>query len=231
MRKATAPALWVTVDQVGVGRYQVRFPLAASLNGVAHVTTVDNAPRWWQVVSNVAAGPDHMVIVQCYRPGGVPDNARFVVDYTSASGMLPPGSDAFGYVRANPVGAMRSSYNSIGAGNAVTQLGTGFYEVKLNGLGTALLDGNLQATAEHPFNPRRCKIAQWSPLRLPAEFALRRVDQLQLRRWGQQHRGLRRRAVPGDTAVGGCSGEHRAGHRARHQPGLLQPADTVGAVR
>ncbi|MFV2012737.1 MULTISPECIES: hypothetical protein [Micromonosporaceae] len=161
--KATAPALWATVDQVGVGRYQVRFPLAASPNGVVHVTTVDNAPRWCQVVSNAPAGPDHMVIVQCYRPGGVPDNARFVVDYTSASGMLPPGSDAFGYVRANPVGAMLSSYNSMGAGNTVTQLGTGFYEVKLNGLGTALLDGNLQATAEHPFGPRRCKIAQWSP--------------------------------------------------------------------
>ncbi|MFV2088855.1 hypothetical protein [Micromonospora sp. LOL_021] len=160
--KATAPALWATVDQVGVGRYQVRFPLTASANGVAHVTAVDNAPRWCQVFQNYPSGTDQIVVVQCYRPGGAPDNSRFVVDYTAASGVLPPGSDAFGYVKANPLGALMSSYNSAGAGNVVTQLGTGFYEVKLNGLGTALLDGNLQATAEHPNSPRRCKIARWT---------------------------------------------------------------------
>ncbi|MFV2021373.1 hypothetical protein [Micromonospora sp. LOL_023] len=160
--KAGAPALWATVDQIGIGRYRVRFPLTASLNGAAHVTAVDNAPRWCQVFQTFPSGTDQIVIVQCYRPGGAPDNSRFVVDYTAASGVLPPGPDAFGYVKANPVGGLISSYNSVGAGNLVSQLGTGFYEVRLNGLGTALLDGNLQATAEHPNLPRRCKIARWT---------------------------------------------------------------------
>ena len=155
------PGVWATVDQIGVGRYRVYFPGTASRNGVAHVTAVDNAPRWCQVFQTYPSGSNQIVEVQCYRPGGAPDNARFVVDYTSASGVLPPGSDAFGYVKANPVGALMSSYNSAGAGNTVAQLGTGIYEVRLNGLGTALLDGNLQATAEHPNLPRRCKIARW----------------------------------------------------------------------
>ncbi|MFY1694579.1 hypothetical protein [Solwaraspora sp. WMMA2101] len=159
--KAGAPALWATVNQIGVGRYRVNFPNTASRNGVAHVTAVDNAPRWCQVFQTYPSGSSQMVEVQCYRPGGAPDNARFVVDYTSASGVLPPGP-AFGYVKANPVGALMSSYNSAGAGNVVTHLGPGFYEVKLNGLGNALLDGNLQATAEHPNSPRRCKIARWT---------------------------------------------------------------------
>ncbi|MDG4766665.1 hypothetical protein O7632_21570 [Solwaraspora sp. WMMD406] len=159
--KATMPAAWATVDQIGLGRYRVRFPGTASVNGAAHVTAVDNAPRWCQVFQTYPSGAFQIVEVQCYRPGGAPDNSRFVVDYTSASGVLPPGPAAFGYVKANPVGGLMSSYNSVGAGNVVTQLGTGFYEVRLNGLGTALLDGNLQATAEHPNLPRRCKIARW----------------------------------------------------------------------
>ncbi|QOC91495.1 hypothetical protein [Micromonospora craniellae] len=159
--KTSLPGAWATVDQIGVGRYRVYFPATASTNGVAHVTAVDNAPRWCQVAATYPFGADQAVEVQCYRPGGGPDNARFVVDYSTSSGLLPPGSHAFGYVRGTPPGGMTASFNSAGAANTVAHLGTGIYEVRLNGLSTTALSGNLQATAEHPNLPRRCKIARW----------------------------------------------------------------------
>ncbi|MFY1632698.1 hypothetical protein ACN27F_05300 [Solwaraspora sp. WMMB335] len=160
--KATMPAAWATVNQIGLGRYRVSFPGTASANGVAHVTAVSNAPHWCQIWQFYPSGTNQIVEVQCYRPGGAPDNSRFVVDYTTSSGPLPPGADAFGYVRVNPIGALLHSYNSAGGGNVVTQLGVGFYQVQLNLLGNPVVDGNLQVTAEHPNSPRRCKVARWT---------------------------------------------------------------------
>lgn len=161
--KATAPGLWATVQQGAVGRYRVIFPLTAARNGVAHVTAISNAPRWCQVFRTYPSGSDQVVEVQCYRHGGAPDNSRFAVMFASSSGRMAPAHGAYAYVSVDMLGNLLTSYNSVGAANVTARLSAGVYLVRLPGIGTGLMDGNLQVTAEHPNSPRRCKVARWGP--------------------------------------------------------------------
>jgi hypothetical protein len=159
--KSVAPLQWATVDPIGAGRYRVRFPLTASL-GVAQVTAVSNVPHYCQVANNQPVGADQVIDVACYRQGGAPSPTRFAITYSSSSGvMAPPGGHA--YVVANQAGALLQSYNSVGAFNAVGHLGPGQYQVALPGVGTGVLDGHVQVTAQHLAAPRRCKVASWAP--------------------------------------------------------------------
>lgn len=159
--KTVAPLAWATVDPNGVGRYRVRFPQTASF-GVAHVTAISNDPRWCQIISTQPIGADQIVEVACYRQGGVPDWSRFAVSYSSSSGPPAPPVGGYGYVVANPIGAILQSYNSTGGGNGVIHLGPGQYRVLLPGVGAGFHDGNIQVTAQHPGAPRRCKVANWN---------------------------------------------------------------------
>jgi hypothetical protein len=159
--KVANPGAWADVDIVGFGHYAVRFPDLASRNGVAHVTAVSNQPRWCQIADTYPAGGDQIVEVRCYRHGGAPDWSRFAVMYATSSGPLAPPVGAYGYVRTDPPGGLLHSYNSSGGANLVSYGGPGLYRVHLPGIGTGVLDGNVQVTADDRDHPRRCEVVHW----------------------------------------------------------------------
>lgn len=161
--KAAFPLDNVTVFPGGLpGQYRVVFPHIASTRGFAHVTAVAGDARWCQVVVVTPSGVNQIVAVQCYKHGGVPDNTTFTVAYSTSSGP-PLAAGAHAYLKANPGGGVAYGFNSSGAPLSSVWLGPGVYRVKLDGVGTGLLDGNLQVTAEQPnLPPRRCKVAKWA---------------------------------------------------------------------
>lgn len=160
--KTFAPAAWATVDPIGLGRYRVHFPFTASSGGVTHVTAVAPDARWCQVFNVSSSGTDQLVDVQCYRHGGVMDWSRFTVVYSTSSG-APITAGSYAYVYAHILGGTINSFNSTGLANSVVHLGVGQYRVTLPGVGTGILDGNVQVTAVHPNSPRRCKVGSWAP--------------------------------------------------------------------
>jgi hypothetical protein len=156
----TTPAA-TTVVALGVGRYRVTFPGLATTNGIVHVTAIKSTPHWCQAESWGSVGPDETVTLRCYLAGGVLDPSGFAAFFTRSSGTGAGGP--YGYVDAQPSGAIVSQYNSAGAGNVVTPLAVGQWKVKLPGLGTpGPNDGSWQATAVNAASPARCKIASWS---------------------------------------------------------------------
>lgn len=147
----------------GPGRYRVLFPHTASTRGFAHVTAVAGDARWCQIELITPSGTDQIVAVQCYRNGGVPDNTTFTVVYSTSSGGAAFLGGAHAYVKGNPGGGIAYGFNSTGAALASVRLAAGVYRVTLAGVGTGVLDGNLQVTAEQPnLPPRRCKVANWA---------------------------------------------------------------------
>ncbi|MGI8666645.1 MAG: hypothetical protein ACR2N4_11535 [Jatrophihabitans sp.] len=143
------------------GQYKITFPGKAG-KGVAHVTAINSVPHWCQLASFNPAGPDEVLVVNCYRVGGVPDNTAFSAIFDSSTGPIS-GPGAFGYVNALPSGGLVSQYNSSGATNVVTPGLTGQWTVNLPGLATPTgVYGSLQATAVSPQVPARCKVTSWT---------------------------------------------------------------------
>ncbi|HEU4424424.1 MAG TPA: hypothetical protein VFR67_18000, partial [Pilimelia sp.] len=153
----------VRVFPGAVGQYRVRFPHIASTRGVAHVTAVAGDARWCQIINTVSVGFDQDVNVQCYRHGGVPVNSRFTVMYSTSSG-APLAGGAYANLHAHMLGGVIHSYNSAGGINLVSRAAVGVYRVRLPGISTGVIDGNIQVTAAQPnLAPRRCKVANWVP--------------------------------------------------------------------
>lgn len=150
----------VTVSPGSPGQTYVRFPQIASAKGVVHVTAVTDNPIWCQVQKWAPVGPDELAVVQCYKYGGGPVFVPFSIVFAESSGALSTVSSAFGTVVWNGSG-IASQYNSVGAVNTVTPMGTGAWLVNLPGLGTASLAGNVQVTAVDPIKPARCKVGKW----------------------------------------------------------------------
>ncbi|MEV4133522.1 hypothetical protein AB0J72_15290 [Dactylosporangium sp. NPDC049742] len=155
-----------TVTPSGVGRWLVKFPGIAAAGGVVHVTAVHDGfatppGRWCQAEAWGPSGPDELVKVSCYRPGGILDSQPgFSVQFARSSGVFA--AARFGYVDANSAGGIITQYNTTGAANTVTNAGAGLYSVGLTGLGTAGPQaGNVQVTAVNPAAGARCKVASW----------------------------------------------------------------------
>ena len=53
--------------------------------GVVHVTAVIDVAVWCQAEHWAASGPDEVVAVRCFRPGGAPVSAPFVVSFSQSS--------------------------------------------------------------------------------------------------------------------------------------------------
>ncbi|MFC6086754.1 hypothetical protein [Sphaerisporangium aureirubrum] len=153
----------VTVTSGGVGQYFVRFPqIGVPLGGVAHVTAISQANIWCQVQRLGTALPDEIVVVQCYRYGGVPVATPFSIVFEESSGVAPV-SQALGYVHWNG-SAIGTTFNSSGAVNTVMPTGTGIWTVTLPGIGSAGLAGGIQVTASDASLPARCKVSAWAPI-------------------------------------------------------------------
>ncbi len=148
------------------GRWVVRFPGIAAAGGVVHVTAVQDAissppGRWCQADSWGPVGPDEIVRVSCYSPGGALSPVPgFSVQFSRSSGVFA--GSRYGYVDAAPGGGTITQYNSVGAANTVTNVAPGLYSVALPGLGTGGPQaGDVQVTAVNPGVGARCKVASW----------------------------------------------------------------------
>ncbi len=157
-----------TVLPTGVGRWNVTFPGIGVPQGVAHVTAVHDAVtnppgRWCQAETWGVVGPDEVVKVACYSPGGVLDSTPgFSVLFARSSVTVIPPPSRYGYVHAAAGGGFFSAFNSSGGPVNVTNVGAGMYSVGFSGLATpGPRDGSFQVTAVNPAVGARCKIADW----------------------------------------------------------------------
>jgi len=156
----TWPAATTVTPLAPAGRYQVKFPGQGAPGGVVHVTAVNSAPHWCQAEAWGVSGADEIVILRCYKLGGVLDPTSFSAFFTSSSGLGAFGP--YGYAFSSATGTVLNQYNSSGAANTVTTGPVGQYLVQFPGLVTGgPLDGSLQATAVNSATGARCKIAKW----------------------------------------------------------------------
>ncbi len=152
-----------SIVRIAVGQYSVFFPGIAAGQGVAHVTAVNDAPVWCQVVTYGPTGMGERVDIRCFRfPGALEDSRFSVLFSTSTAPPAAPGS--YAYLRATAGGAVANSYNSAGALNLIGHVaGSGAYTVHLNALGSPLIQaGDLQVTAVS-VGPAHCKVFRWAP--------------------------------------------------------------------
>ena len=158
------------------GEVFVRFPQIASEAGVVHVTAVIDVAVWCQAEHWAASGPDEVVAVRCFRPGGAPVSAPFVVSFSQSSATILPAPQAYGYVRFRPGSGIVTSFNSAGAANTVTPGGTGIWKVRMPGVGAATLAGDVQVTAVNPTKPAKCELQGWTPAATGQTFVVRCYD-------------------------------------------------------
>jgi hypothetical protein len=144
------------------GQVFVRFPRIATKGGVVHVTAVVAAPVWCQAQKWRPSGPNEIVVVRCFRAGGVPTFAPFTVLFTKSSGAPVPPGRAYGYVHFTPGQGVVARFNSAGANNTVTPGATGVWVVAMPGLGSAGRAGNVQVTAVRSAGPAKCQLSNWT---------------------------------------------------------------------
>jgi hypothetical protein len=151
------------IVRTGFGQYSVFFPGIAAAAGVAHVTAVNDGPVWCQVAAYGPTGMGERVDVRCYLlPGALQDSQFSVLFSTSSAPPAVPGQ--YGYLLANAGGAVVNSYNSAGAANMIGHVaGSGLYTVRLNALGSPMIQaGSLQVTAVSAV-AAHCKVFRWAP--------------------------------------------------------------------
>jgi len=156
------------------GEVFVDFPQIASSAGMVHVTAIIDIAVWCQAEHWAPSGSDEVVAVRCFKPGGTPVSAPFVVTFSqsSAKKLTPP--QAYGYVHFEPgAGGIVTSFNSAGAANTVTPGPTGVWTVRLPGLGPAKPAGGVQVTAVNPAAAAKCELQQWTPLASGQSFVVR----------------------------------------------------------
>jgi len=166
--QATSPASPVVQGgKIGTGRFQVRFlGIGVGSRGNVHVTAVHKKGNFCEIVRwFVASGPDEIVEVQCFAPGGVPEDTQFTVLWALNRTTVPSTAGTFASVHYGTSGFVEI-FNSTGAGVTVKPVSTGVVQVTFEKVGLAGMGrtGNLQATAiSRTGDPRRCKIGGWDP--------------------------------------------------------------------
>jgi hypothetical protein len=164
------PAGFAASTEPGLpGEVTVRFPQIGIRGGVVHVTAVAGGPVWCQAQNWLRSGPDELVTVSCYRPGGVPVFSPFVVLFTQSSRTPFPPGRAYAYLHYQPGQGIVSSFNSAGGVNRVVRRGRGIWQVTLPGLGAAELSGGVQVTPANASLPAKCEVARWASAR-PAQL-------------------------------------------------------------
>jgi hypothetical protein len=156
--KESVPSPTPTASPGVPGQELVTFPkIGVFKQGVVHVTAVTDQLAWCQAQAWHPTGGKEIVAVRCYKKGGVPAFVPFTVMVSSSTGTLPGGL-AYAYVHDATSGIV-SSYNSTGAANTVTTLGTGVWQVRLPGPGPSTQSGGIQLTAVDPVKPVICDVS------------------------------------------------------------------------
>jgi hypothetical protein len=162
-QKGSWPApLKVTTKPGAVGQVFVRFPKLASKGGIVHVTAVSGTPVWCQAQRWARSGSAEVVVVRCYRPGGVPVFSPFTVLYSRSSAGFVPAGRGYGYAYFRPGHGLVARFNSAGAADTVTAAGPGAWKLSMPGLGSAKLSGSVQVTAVNPVKPAKCQLSGWA---------------------------------------------------------------------
>jgi hypothetical protein len=158
------------------GQVFVTFPQIAAKAGVVHVTAVIDVAVWCQAQKWGPSGPDEVVAVRCYRPGGTPVFAPFVVTFGQSSATKLAPSQAFGYLHFEPGSGVVTSFNSAGAANTVAPGPPGVWTVTLHGLGPASFAGGVQVSAVNPAVAAKCEVQHWAPAAAGQIFEVRCFD-------------------------------------------------------
>ncbi|MEP7023167.1 MAG: hypothetical protein ABJB47_05020, partial [Actinomycetota bacterium] len=156
----SVPSPTPTAVSGGPGLEAVRFPnLGFVKGGVVHVTAVTDQLAWCQAQKWQPLAGAEVVVVRCFRKGGIPAFVPFTVTFSASSGTLPGGLH-YAYVHDSGT-AVVSSFNSVGLLDTVTAAGTGVWLVRLPGPGPASRSGGLQVTAVKKA-PAICNVAGWA---------------------------------------------------------------------
>ena len=131
-----------TITRTGTGAYSVRFPDFGP-RGTALVTAYGGPStrpddrckiRRWSAIPGGPSSPDDTVLeVRCFTRTGAAVDSLFTASYTFPA----PGAARSAYLLYDQPGGPVNpnfSYNSTGAANRVTRIGTGRYTVRLPGL-------------------------------------------------------------------------------------------------
>jgi hypothetical protein len=150
-----------TITRNGTGDYTVVFSnLGIYYGGTVNVTAYGTGSEHCKVQYWTPSLADMNVRVRCFDTAGAPVDTRFAASFTR-----PVLSTRFAYVWANQ--ATSASYtpsttyqfNSTGALNTITRLGTGSYQVSLPGLGGS--GGTVKVTA-YGAGSESCKVHYWT---------------------------------------------------------------------
>lgn len=165
--KAAAPALWATGGKLATGRFQVVFPnVGTGSRGNAHVTAVGTGGHYCEIVRWFQLLSDEVVEVQCHRPGGLPADTPFTVQWSFSTTPALPVSSVYATLQATATGFVAQAFTSVPLGTVSVGPagGAGQYTVRFGGAAVAgVQSGNLQVTAIQPnAQPRRCKVGTWS---------------------------------------------------------------------
>ncbi len=161
--KESVPSPTPTSAPGAVGQVAVTFPNIGSFKqGIVHVTAVFDKLAWCQAQRWGPTGGNEVVVVRCYRKGGVPTFMPFTVLFTTSSGKLPGGLQ-YAYVHDSGT-AIVSSYNSTGLSDTVTNVSTGVWRVRLPGPSPTTHAGGIQVTAVNRTKPAICDVGgqTWS---------------------------------------------------------------------
>jgi hypothetical protein len=159
--QATSPTIApVQGGRTGTGRFLVRFAgLGVGPKGNVHVTAVSKKGYYCETVTWDQSGPDEVVDVACFAPGGTAVDAAFSVVWTLNYTLLPGLAASFASVQYVFTG-VQQFYNSTGGGVTATPISTGVTDVRFEKVGdpSGLNTGNVQVTAQDfGAQPHWCK--------------------------------------------------------------------------
>jgi hypothetical protein len=155
-----------TITRLGTGSYAVLLPSLGGAFGHIEVTAYGTSSDRCKVVNWGPTGTAQQVNVDCFTSGGAAADSMFTMTY--ARGRAIDGGPAAGsaHVWANqPTIAsytpdMSYQFNSTGATDTITRLGTGSYAVSLPGQNLNV--GDVQVTA-YGSGSDACMVASWTP--------------------------------------------------------------------
>jgi Papain family cysteine protease len=155
-----------TITRLGIGTYAVLLPNLGGTFGHVQVTAYGSVGERCVVVNWGLSGTAQQVKVNCFSSAGAALDSMFTLTYVRGRAIDggPAVSNAHLWADQPSAGSytpnMNYQYNSSGAANTITRLGTGSYTVSLPGQNLNVGDVQLTAYGSHA---DACMVAGWAP--------------------------------------------------------------------
>ena len=151
-----------TIMRTGIGAYTISFPNLGAAAGTVQVTAYGWGTHTCKVASWGPSGTTQLVNVRCFNTSGTPVDTYYTVTY--ARPLSTPQPMAYVWAdqpsSASYTPSLPYQFNSTGAINTITRLGTGYYSV--NFPYQSLGYGDVQVTA-YGSGSEFCKVVYWTP--------------------------------------------------------------------